>query len=78
MFELGVELLVDCVTKIRSDTLEESFPNVPTRAYPLPLLFLAFARVGGGCVVNRAVVGVGFRFFDISVDAGLMVVVVDS
>ena len=30
MFQLGVELLVDCITKIRSDTLEESFPNVPT------------------------------------------------
>ncbi len=44
----------------------------------LPLLFLAFARVGGGCVVNCAVEGVWFRFFDITVDASLMVVFVNS
>jgi hypothetical protein len=32
MFQLRVELLVDCVTKICSDALEESFPNVPACA----------------------------------------------
>jgi hypothetical protein len=71
-------LLVNCVTKVCSDTLEESFANVPARAYAFPFFFFAFSLVGGGCVINCAVVGVRFRFLGIGADASLMVVFVDS
>ncbi len=29
MFELGVELLVNCITKVGSDSLKETLVNVP-------------------------------------------------
>jgi hypothetical protein len=29
MFELGVVLLLDCITKVGSDSLEETLANVP-------------------------------------------------
>ena len=64
MLYLGVVLLVNCITKICSDALEESFADVPARADALTFFLFAFARVRGGCVINCAVVGGGFRFLD--------------
>jgi hypothetical protein len=46
MFELGVELLVNCVTKVGSDSLEETLANVPACLHTFPLFFLAFSYVG--------------------------------
>jgi hypothetical protein len=78
MFELGVELLVDCVTKVGSDSLEETLANVPACLLVFPLFSLAFACMGGSGVVNGAVVAVRFGLFNACGDAGLMVVLVDA
>ncbi len=78
MFELGVELLVDCVMKVGSDSLEETFANVPACLHMFPLFFLAFAPMGGSGVVNSGIVAVRFGLFDVSGDVGLMVVFIDT
>ena len=78
IFELGVELLVDCVTKVGSDSLEETLANVPACLHAFPLFFLAFAHMGGSGVINGGVVAVWFGLFDVCGDAGLMVVFVDA
>jgi hypothetical protein len=70
---LGVELLTDCVTKVGSDSLEETLANVP-----FPLFFLAFAHMGRSGVINGGVVAARFGLFDVCGDAGLMVVFVDA
>ncbi len=78
MFELGVKLLVDCVTKVGSDSLEKTLANVPACLHAFPLFFLAFARMGGSGVINSGVVAVRFGLFDICGDASLMVIFVDT
>ncbi len=78
IFELGVELLVDCVTKVGSGSLEETLANVPACLHAFPLFFLAFLRMCGSGVVNGGVVAVRINLFDVCGDAGLMVVFVDT
>ncbi len=57
-------------------------PYLPTSddwvLHTFPFFLFAFLRVGGGGVVNCAVVGAWFRFLDISADASLMIEFVDS
>ena len=71
-------MLVDCVAKICCDTLEESFANVPAFVHAFPFFLFAFLRVGGGGVVNYAILGVWFCLLDICADASLMVVFIGS
>ncbi len=78
MFELGVELLVDCVTIVGSDFLEETLANIPACLHMFPLFFLVFVHMSGSGVINGGVIAVPFGLFDVSGDAGLMVIFVDA
>ncbi len=78
MFELGVELLVNRITKVDSDSLEETLANVPACLHMFPLFFLAFAQTGGSGVVNGGILAVWFGLFEVCGDACLMVVLVDA
>ncbi len=78
MFELGVKLLVNRITKVGSDYLEETLANVPACLHAFPVFFLAFAHIGGSGVVNGGVAAVQFGLFNVCGDAGLMVVFVDA
>ncbi len=71
-------MLVDCITKAGSDSLEETLANVPACLHTFPLFFLAFGCVVGSGVVNGGVVAVRFGLFDVCGDAGFMVVFVDT
>ncbi len=78
MLKLGVELLVDCVTKVGNDALEETLANVPACLHTFPLFFLVFARMGGSGVIHGGVIAVRFGLFNVCGDAGLMVIFFDA
>jgi hypothetical protein len=66
------------LTKVGSDSLEETLAKVPACLHMFPLFFLAFLRMGGSGVIYGGVVAVQFGLFDVCGDASLMVIFVDS
>ncbi len=79
MFYLQVELLVEHVAHVCCGTLQESLSNVPSGAGTLfPLLFKLLSRVGRHGDSDGRLIGVRFAFVDISVNACLMVVFVET
>ncbi len=78
MLELCVELFIKSIAQICCDALQESLPNVPTRADAFPLLFEALSLVSGGCNSDGWVVGHGLGLLDVCVNSSLMVVFVET
>ncbi len=78
MFELGVELLVDHVTNVGSDSFEETLANVPACLHTFPLFFLLFVHMGRRGDVNGGVEAVRFGLFVVCGDASLMAVFIDA
>jgi hypothetical protein len=46
MFELGVELLIHCITKVGRDSLEDTLANVPACLHTFPLSSLWYEWEG--------------------------------
>jgi hypothetical protein len=78
MFWLQVELLIKRIARVCCDTLQESLLNVPAGVGMFPLLFKLLSCVGRCGNSDGRVIGVRFVLVDVSVDACLMVVFVET
>mgnify|MGYP006193057191 CR=1 FL=1 len=78
MLELGVILFVQGVAQIVNDAAEETLTDEPRLSDGFPFLFHSLARVGGRQVCDGRIVGRWLRWGGVGVDAGEVVVVVES
>ena len=62
VLQLGVPVLIQGVTHISCDPVEESFPDGPRFTRAFPLLFHSLSRMRRSGVVNGRIIRAWFRF----------------